>query len=573
MLNALKRVSVGLLFGAAAVGVVVTACSSSDEEVPATDAGPDGGTDGPAVDSSTCPVTPAPTCTNTGCTATLGGPAVCVEGKCVALTTADCPRVEGPIDNDDAIVFGVVHSNRGPNAASGTQCNNAIAFGVKEINALGGIPSKDPCKKSRPLAFVACDDTNLVSDGDGGTKTYVAPDGGTELSPRQKTLDHLAVDLKVPVIVGGVSSGDVLTMGQYVIPKHKEMFFTTRGSTDQLVDVPADGFEPDGYRLMWRGTQNVLIQAKALKKVYLDVEAKAKAERGKATVKLAIVLKNDAYGQGLGNAFKKGLVVNGAAYSGVAGSDPNILDQTYQFTDGTGTGDPKATALAKIEAFNADIIVVVSTDEAIAAFVNPIEAADTALPENSKRIWLGAHGLRTGSLTSYVDSVPAAQRTSFLARTRGTFPGTSTPLAQDFFNFKFKPAYPDAQDIPGVREGYDITYILGYAITAAASKGAITSESIVKSMDSIINFGGVGIDVGSASFGPTAKRVAAGEKINLNGTFSKLDFDLTTGEAPADNSIWCVKLDPVTGKSLFNPSAGQTYDATQDKLVGTYACQ
>jgi ABC-type branched-subunit amino acid transport system substrate-binding protein len=568
----LKHIPVVMLSMAAGLATIVVAACSEDAAAPAT---VDAGTDAPPIanDATVCPPAPARSCTNAGCTQTLGAPAVCVDDKCVQLTTPDCPRVEGAVENDDAIVFGVVHSNRGPNTASGDQCNNAIAFGVKEINAVGGIPSADPCKKSRPLAFVACDDTNLVLDSDGGTKTYVAPDGGTEPSPREKTLDHLAADLKVPVVVGGVSSGDVLAMGKYLISKHKTMFFTTRGSTNLLVDIPNDGFEPDGYRLMWRGTQNVLIQAKALQKVYVELEAQAKVAHGKSTIKLAIVLKNDAYGQGLGTAFKTGLLVNGTAYSGSVGSDPNVLDQMYQFTDGSGAGDSKPVALQKITSFNPDIIVAVGTDEIVSAFVTPIEDSVKALPEQQKPLWLGAHGLRTGSLTSYVDSLTdAAQKTSLLGRTRGTFPGGITALAQSFLNVKFKTEYPSAQDIPGVREGYDITYILGYAMTAAAAKGPVTSESVVKNMDAIVE-GTSKTDVGSALFAQASRRVAGGEKINLNGTFSALDFDLTTGEAPADNSIWCVYLDPNTGKSVFNPAAGEFYDAAQDKLIGSFKCQ
>ena len=568
-----RWLSVASWLAVAGAGLPFTGCS---DNATASGPGADGGVDGASVGPGdpVCPVVAARTCTAAACTTQLGEPAVCVADACVKLKTADCPRVGGAFDDDDAIVIGVVHSNRGANKASGETCNNAIELAVNEINLAGGLPSADKCTRARKFAYVACDDTTL--DAAGTTTAAALPDGR---KPREASLDHLAGELKVPVVVGGVSSGDVQTMAKYVIEKHRTMFFTTRGSSNFLKEpekiLPATSAfnaSPDGVRLFWRGTQNVEIQGKAMKLAYAKLEAELKAA-GRTTVKLAVIQKNEAYGQGLGQIFTAGLLVNG-----VAGTAETLLVKTYKVKTDDAVGELQADVLAALKIFQPDVMVHIGTDEIIgvatpaAGFVAPYEDFARSLPANKKPYYLGAHGLHTASLNGYVDNVAdGAQKTGFRARTRGTFPGRTTQASQDFFNFRFKPAYANAALIPGVLEGYDITFILGYTMTAALAKGPITSRSIVENMDSILA-GTEKVSVGPIAFDSTAKRVAGGAKIDLEGVFSTLKFDPRFGEAPSDTQVWCVGIDPNTSKAFFNEATGQYYDAAADNLVGAFAC-
>lgn len=582
--------------GASALALVVAtgflACSDDDGAkatvVPdaavadATAAG-DGSDDGcPPADT-----TPR-TCTAAKCSADLGEPAVCVDNACVKLKTADCPRVGGAVDDDDAIVLGVVHSNRGSNATAGNICNNAIDLAVTEINGKGGIPQQDRCKKPRPLAYVACDDTMLDATG-----SPVVLEAGAK-SPREKTLDHLAAELKVPAIVGGVSSGDVTNMAKYVIPTHKTMFFTTRGSSNYLREpekAPVDSLKfnasPNGTRLFWRATQNVEIQAKGLQLAYYELEKKLTTDRARP-VKLALVMKNDAYGQGLGGLFYQGLKVNAAAPDGNAG----FRSITYRFKNAVpglcvtvaqggacGAEIDQPSALTELENYKPDIIIHIGTDEIITTtgpefgLIQPYEQwiVDTSVPANERPYYLGAHGLRNAKLTTLVDGLAGSVKDDVRARTRGFFPGRTTPSSQDFFNFRFKPAYNDgAALIPGVLEGYDAIYILAYAMAATGAKGPITSKAIVDAIPSVVT-GTERVNVGPTPFSAAAKKLAAGETIDLDGVFSPLVFD-AFGEAPSDASIWCIGIDPNTSKAFFNESTGQYYDAAKTKLEGAYAC-
>jgi hypothetical protein len=299
-------------------------------------------------------------------------------------------------------------------------------------------------------------------------------------------------------------------------------------------------------------------------------------------------MKNDAYGQGLGGLFAQGLQVNGAAPTGA-----NFKSLTYRFKNavaglcvtgaqgGACTAEAdQASVLADLETFKPDIIIHVGTDEIITAsapengLIQPYEQwlIDTSVPANERPYYLGAHGLRNAKLTTLVDGLATDAKADVRARTRGFFPGRSTAASQDFFNFRFKPAYSDgAALIPGVLEGYDATYILAYAAAVASGKGAITSQSLVAAMPNVFK-GTPKVNVGPQPFATTAKRLATGEKIDLDGVFSTLDFDTTVGEAPSDATIWCVGIDPNTTKAYFNEATGQYFDATGNKLEGTYAC-
>ncbi len=593
-----RTAMVGGVLCAIGAASLFLACSDDPETVntaPTADAGTVETSTTDSGEQVNCPAEAPRTCTASGCTSQLGEPAVCVENQCVKLKTPNCPRAGGAVDNDDAIVIGVVHSNRGTNKTAGDICNNAIELAVNEINKAGGVPQADKCKKSRPLAYIACDDTKLNADG-----TPVSADAGAYGAEtlRNQSLDHLAGELKVPAIVGGVSSGDVTDMAKYVIPKFKTMFFTTRGSSNYLKEpekapVAALQFQAtqDGTRLFWRATQNVEIQAKGLQLAYYQLETKLTADRGRP-VKTALVMKNDAYGQGLGGLFYQGLKVNGAVADQ---ANANFRSYSYRFTNGTdGTCVTIAqggaciqqldqpAVVADLEGFKPDIVIHVGTDENIIApapqygLLDPYEKwiQDNNIAENERPYYLGAHGLRNAKLTTLVDGITTqAFKDDFRKRTRGFFPGRSTPASQDFFNFRFKPAYNDgAALIPGVLEGYDAMYVLAYTMAAASGKGPITSKSVVEAMPTILS-GTERVNVGPQPFAATAKRLAAGEKINLDGVFSALDFDPQFGEAPSDATIWCIGIDPNSSKAFFNDATGQYYDSAGNKLTGTYACQ
>lgn len=543
-------------FSAAAYGGLV-ACSDDPEAAPVTT---DAGADGPITEQetgTTCAPLPAKTCTAAKCTTDLGEPATCVANACVKLKTADCQRLGGDIASDDVVFIGALLAQNGANAVSGGARINSVDLAIKEVNAAGGIPDPDKCKPARKLAYVACDDANIAG-GDAGTPNTI---------DRVRAGKHLTDDLKVPVIIGGSTSGNTLDIARSVTIPAKVMQFAP-SSTAISITAPVDfNASPEGTRLLWRAAPSDVAQSIALQKIYTDLETAAKAA-GVASPKIALVTKNDAYGKGIAAAFKTDLKVNGAAPTAAS-----FADYVYKTTPADADGQLSSEVVTQLTAFAPNIIVMAGTSEATDDIVRPYEAtARAVLPT-----YLFADGQKKAELAMLLDPADgktpkAADPASLRARIRGTQPGSVTPLAQQFFNFGYKGAYGNDSVLAyGMAGSYDIAYLITYAI-AATKGGPVDGTTLAKNMSLLV--GGTQIvDVGSASLPKGLEAMRKGEKVDFNGASGPLDFDLATGEAPSDYSVWCVKIDPNTSKAIFLEATGLSYSAKDQKLVGTFACQ
>ncbi len=499
---------------------------------------------------TSCPPAAAKACTAAKCTTDLGEPATCVADACVKLRSVDCPIVAGATDSDDVIVIGAMLAQNGSNASSGTARINSVELAIKEINTAGGIPDPDKCKPARKLALVACDDSNIIPDG--GTP---APDGGTQ---RMRAAAHLIDELKVPAIVGGSTSGNTLDIAKRATVPAKVMLFAP-SSTAISITAPTDfNASPDGTRLLWRAAPSDVVQSKVLQLSYAALEAETKADGGPANVKLALVVKNDAYGKGIQSAFEAGLTVNGVAAAG----NPNFTAIVYKNTPADIDGVLQAQAVTDLTTFAPDIIVMAGTSEATTGILQPYEATNPAKKPN----YLLADGQRKLELLAAVEA-----SASLRARMRGSVPGIVTALAQDFFNFRFKAAYPNNPQLSyGMAGSYDIAYMIAYA--AAASKGAkVDGTTLAKNMAQLVG-GTQVIDVGPQSLTQGMQAMVNGAKTDFNGASGPLNFDLASGEAPSDYTIWCVGIDPNTTKPIFNDATGQVYSAVDNKITGTYSC-
>lgn len=543
---------------------VLAACSDDDPKVvTANDAGNDANNSEETGPGDQCPPQPEPECTAAKCTTDPNDPQVCVEGKCVKMKSIDCPKVGGDLQGGNVVVVGVSLAQNGANKASGESRINSLELAIKEVNAAGGIRDADKCKAPRTLAYVACDDANIAG----------APDGGADGGPGDPVVDrirgakHLIEDLKVPVIVGASTSGNTLDLAKNATVPGKVMQFAP-SSTAIAITAPADfNASPDGTRLLWRAAPSDVVQSVVLQKMFAQVETEVKAKNGGAAIKLALVTKNDAYGKGIAQAFKSGLMINGAAPSGAS-----FADIVYKTAPADPDGVLRADAAAELGTFQPDIVVMAGTSEATDDIMRPFEASNPA----KKPIYILADGQKKPELTALVDPADAktpapADREGLRKRIRGTQPGVLTPLAQTFFNVAYKEAYgADSVLSYGMAGTYDIGYMVTYALTA--SKGApVTGTDLAKNM-ALLTGGTQKIDVGSTGLSKGMEAMLKGEKIDFNGASGPLDFDVATGEAPSDYGIWCVKVDPNNNARVFEEATGQSYSASTSALTGTFSC-
>jgi hypothetical protein len=121
----------------------------------------------------------------------------------------------------------------------------------------------------------------------------------------------------------------------------------------------------------------------------------------------------------------------------------------------------------------------------------------------------------------------------------------------------------------GAEASYDAFFSLFYALASAATQPIIDGPHISAGFESLIGGPPPTINVGTADIHNALFRLAQKQSIDLEGSFSSLDWDKKTHELPADIGMWCFK-DP----STINDNAGPRYKPSDPSAVGQpYKCE
>ncbi|HEU4409306.1 MAG TPA: ABC transporter substrate-binding protein [Polyangiaceae bacterium] len=471
---------------------------------------------------------------NAACAAEVGGPAVArVDGagarRCVALASPDCLAVTGDVARDDVVIVGSLLPTRGPDASLGVPAENATRLAAGEIAQVGGLLRADGT--SRPLAFVHCDHS---SDAD--------------VAVRAAT--HLVDEVGVAAIVGPDFSGLVIDVAERLTLDRGVLLLSPAATSVALTSFDATR---GGERLLWRTSPSDAYQAIPLGAQYQAIEAGLKAGGDVAAAKVAVVYKNDAYGRGLYESFRQGAVVNGRS-PGDPGNAQSFLAREY---DAEGELGP---LVAELAAFAPHVVVGVGLTELVTRVVEPLEQAWGAGPRPH---YLFSEGARSQDLLDLV-----GRRDDLRARTRGTSPGTNTPLSQAFYA-RYRRAHGEAL-VFGMAGAYDATYLLAYAVVAAGEGAPLTGAALARGLRRMTG-GAARVDAGPADVARAFNLLYDGNAIDYNGASGPLDFD-AAGEAPSDIQVWCVALDPNTREPYFFDNTGVFYDAAKNEVVGAFAC-
>lgn len=517
-------------------------------------------------------------CNIAKCTAEKGAPAICVAGACQQLDMGDDCKVAdifGASTDDRAIWIGgatALIAAGGKINTSGPPRRNSIQTAVDEINEnLGGIPNAEDGCAPRKLAAIVCDDG-------GGRNTS----GTTDVSER--IANHLVNDLGIRAVIGAGTSGPTIAMMDKVFSPAGAVLIAPSATAIAITNL-ASANTPEGDRLLWRTAPSDLLQSKALIELYNGYVA---AHPG--TTKLAIVDKGDAYGKGLGDEFQASAMLNGqpipagnTAGGGDAGADGGGGNPTANFyrgqcTAGAAPADgggslcqDQVTALVDLQP---TVIVLPGTAESITQIMIPYESTNPGV----KPFYLIPDGPAKKELFDYVKSKP-----EIAARIQGTVPGAVTPLADNFFNFKYKAKFPKVPDengnpvdsalLFGMAGSYDATYLLSYAMASTnVNAKTFTGSQYSKGLGKTIS--GINTDVGTANFGAAIEALHAGQGIDFNGASGPLNFDVATGTAPSNMIIWCVRENPNSANGDFQryDATGQIYNSVTSQLEGTYSC-
>ena len=468
-----------------------------------------------------------PCATNAECVTRNGGqPAICRKDNqtCQPLLSADCPKVYGTWQSEDAIVVGGLFTLTGVNQSSGVSRMNSIELAMDDFTqTVVGVPGGSG-GKPRPLVLVECDDQS-----DNGHATDAA--------------NHL-IEIGVPAIIGPGGSGLVTAVIQNATIPAGVLVISPSATSTSLSGI---------NELFWRTAPSDTVQAIALQDQVGALESKYKTDNGVAKVKLAVAYQDNAYGTGLEGALTSGLTLNGLALT-----DTGNVGYFSPLQYSASTLDP-STAAAQVVTDADNVVVGIGTTEIVTKFFTPIESNWVGATPRPLYLFSDA-GEKPELLTAVTGN------DTLRARVRGTVPGTNNPLF-GAFSIQYQGKYNATPNVFGMAGAYDSLYLLAYDIVALGTQ-PITGANLASAMAKTV--GGQKSPVGASNIKTAFQVLESGNAIDLDGASGPLDFDLNAHEAKSDITVWCISKNG-QGDPTFAAS-GRYFDAPTQSMKGLFSC-
>ncbi|HEU4538244.1 MAG TPA: hypothetical protein VFS00_29180 [Polyangiaceae bacterium] len=486
--------------------------------------------------------------TNADCARRLGRLALCrrPERRCVAIDSEDCTPGEPleAFDDENAVIFGTLLTNRGPYEASSLPLQNAVALAADQIKEnVRGLP-KGPNGAPRSLAFVFCHEGDDV----------------------QRAARHLTDTLRLPAIIGAsISDFTIAAATAVTIPSR--VLLVSPGATS----ISITGVEDQG--LLWRTAPSDVVQSAALARLGEALQGAIRKELGAADasetpLRLAVINGNDAYGQGFANALPGQMTFNGKPLSASVADRTVFYGKDFDFSD-EATADGNADAINEaLVAFAPHLVVLIGSSDVATRIMAVVDEQFTGF----RPYYLLADGAFGDELAGVLRD---GEERGLRRRVRVTAPGAAGDTFSAYLT-SYSRAFPDDGSVFGAAGAYDATYLLALAASSLAP-GEVTGPNLAKALANTAPDPASPdrevFDVKSASDVGRYLTIMArpGGAVNYNGASGPLDFDVSTGEATADIQIFCADA-PVQGALPRLRRTGQYYDALAGQLVGTDTC-
>ena len=491
-------------------------------------------------------VAPSRCATNAECVLAHGGEAFACRhdsGLCVALESTDChvQASDRDIGNDATIWIGTMFPLTGADGeAFGVQSSRAAEVARQDfMKVAGGLPSPTVGKPSRPLGIIACDDS----------------------ADAERAARHLVDDVGVPAIIGFHTSKQVVDLATSLFIPRGVLAVASLNQSALITQIPHD---PGSPRLVWRTASSTLQTLPPLSALIDGVVApRLRATRAlgpKDSLRVAFLRTGTAAGIANSDSIFSALTFNGkpALQNGrdfheFVYGDPNELEGVPSYDE----------AVRGVLAWKPHVVLYTGTSDQTKDIIEPIEAGWPARAAFRPHFLLPAEweGERFFRFLGKDDE----RRRRFL--------GLSTPTSTEA-NAKFTMRYNETfsphvsqEESPGAP--YDSFYLLAYAAYALGDE-PITGRALATSIARLIPPADP-IDVGPGRIFDAFNALRAGKNIDLNGASSRMDFDLATGESPADFVVMCIDVD-AAGNAFDNVESGLVYDAKSGRLDGTLRC-
>jgi branched-chain amino acid transport system substrate-binding protein len=452
--------------------------------------------------------------------------AVCVKPqyKCARLDSPDCKHLTGPYLDDNAVLFGTLLSTVGAQSVTNLARQQSAQMAVEEFNIVGGLPAATAGGPRRPMVLVGCDvATNLV-----------------------RASTHLVNELHVPAVVGPNTSQDVIDTAQKVAVAGGTLLMSPAAVASSLADI-------DDNNLVWRLIPSDTQRAPLMIQQINELETQLKAQRGKTKLKLAIIYKDDAFGNATFNSLSP-LKFNGDSLSSAANVD-FVKPAKYDFTKAD-----QSALVATYHDFGPDIVALIGTGEAVTTILTPLESAWEDATDGPRPMYVATDASKNSTTLNAVNG-----NESLRVRIRGTgvtAQATSIPV-YNAFSLTYESRFGSPANESGMGPSYDAIYAFGYAVAAMRDQ-PVTGSNIAIGFRSLSN-GATVLDVGQPKILAAFQLLTDKQKVSVNGTFGPFEWD-SKGDSLGTIEMWCIN----SGTPAF-ASSGLTLNTKTNQTLGAYA--
>jgi hypothetical protein len=474
------------------------------------------------------------------CTEQLGRPSLCrVRGEaCIALTTPECSHVEGAWPARDSLLIGVIGSDtfstyygNEVTIPGALPARRAIDLGLKEWHEQ--LPSGVTASGSS-LAVVHC---NAMQDADRAEIVF----------------DHLAgVGVKAVIALTDVEREAIVASALA-----RRIPVLCAACTERAPRAARASVES------WRMDPPLDDQAPLAAQRARDIEQQIRTERGlpaDVAIRIALVGQDSPAYEPFVGAVRALLRFNGELTVG-GQREGSFLERTLP--------DPRREIIDAVYIsdefadFQPDVLIAGMDSDVASVYLPMVEQQWDA--ERPRPFYILTAQNRDPSL---LDGLARSSADLHL-RVSGTAPLASEQVARNRAAFATR-FMRDYDEPPGeTQNAYDALYATAYAFYAADLLQQYVGDKFVDGLVRLTSGPRVDADPGALLVG--LNYLLEGGTIDLVGSSSELDWDLSSGGVTADTTLWCLTRD-ATGGLVVHDDTGRRWRRATGMVEGTYAC-
>jgi substrate-binding family protein len=454
---------------------------------------------------------------------------------CVPLETPDC-YVSGDWEAANALFIGSISPQT--QGLEGDRLSRpfvaralaAIDLGLEEWRF--ALPDGLPLS-GRPLAIVHCD-------------------SGNDATHAQRVMDHLVDTVHADVVIA-LDDSDL----QSIADRARDSGTTLVCAT--CYTASADDSKPGAA--IWRMQPPLAEQAPMMAWRLADLERRLRESQGlPANAPLRIALLSQAY-PGINQLVERVRAL-------LAESDPlrmaadNFLELQSPDPKNESFSQP---ALARAIADFAPSIVLIAVDADFTTYYLRMieEAWLTGTPRPSYVVT--SMNAEVGLLEPIIGNDDELRR-----RLSGTafFADADVLRNRSSFAARFRRRHLEEPD--NVEAAYDAFYAVAFSLALRDNQGTLAALGLAPRFDDLNR--GARIDIAPDAIQSAVAYLTEEGAIDLVGTSTPLDWDLTSHDVRSDIGMWCLERTP-SGALAINPDAGPRLGRADGVVSGSYACE